>query len=444
MQYQKDKYKSILKLWTAWIYSTGPLILLLLLSLWVRTLYIPFVALGLELALFTCVRINRNKPEPGCYLLPFIVTRILFWSAMVMFLINGLHMRWLEHHIFDPSAGNADYPYITILVLGPLATLISYVCLYRQKKLSFCLDCKMRHGTPAERGYLGILFTQEGQFQNSFLGLISLAITVVAWGYYFIAYDNSYFSRHDEFFYVIVPVTLWTLSAIYLGVRYIGIWAYYRQRSDEHQMQNGLTTTLRYMLIWDNYVGLLEPSEDPDSVISVRTVYDTPTLIQIRYRQKVSYDDFHHYFSALTHIDHADIRFLYSTLVGNPEGNLFHYIVYLTDSEKEEIDKRYKRVKWCTLREVSELINNKEMAPLFSAEFIRLYTIAMAWKTYTAEGKRRYLIRNYVPTFCIRDIKNWDVDYNDIRWLDIARNNQDVPMYGLRRFWRKYVSGASD
>ena len=58
----------------------------------------------------------------------------------------------------------------------------------------------MRHGTPAERGYLGILFTQEGQFQNSFLGLISLAITVVAWGYYFIAYDNSYFSRHDEFF----------------------------------------------------------------------------------------------------------------------------------------------------------------------------------------------------------------------------------------------------
>ena len=93
---------------------------------------------------------------------------------------------------------------------------------------------------------------------------------------------------------------------------------------------------------------------------------------------------------------------------------------------------------------MSELINNKEMAPLFSAEFIRLYTIAMAWKTYTADGKRRYLIRNYVPTFRIRDIKNWDVDYNDIRWLDVARNNQDVPMYGLRRFWRRYVSGASD
>lgn len=142
MQYQKDKYKSILKLWTAWIYSTGPLILLLLLSLWVRTLYIPFVALGLELALFTCVRINRNKPEPGCYLLPFIVTRILFWSAMVMFLINGLHMRWIEHHIFDPSAGNADYPYITILVLGPLATLISYVCLYRQKNFRSALTAK--------------------------------------------------------------------------------------------------------------------------------------------------------------------------------------------------------------------------------------------------------------------------------------------------------------
>jgi len=123
MQYHKDKYKSILKLWTAWIYSTGPLILLLLLSLWINTLYIPFVALGLELALFACVRYNRKKPEPGCYLLPFIVKRILFWSAIVMFVINGLHMRWIEHQIFDAASGNADYPYITILVIGPMATL---------------------------------------------------------------------------------------------------------------------------------------------------------------------------------------------------------------------------------------------------------------------------------------------------------------------------------
>lgn len=444
MQYHKDRYRSILKLWTAWMYSSGSMILLVLISLWVKPLYMPFLAFAFEFMLFASVRHNRKNPAPGCYLLPYLVTRILFWSAIIMLIINGLHSRWIEEHIFDITTINPEYPYVTILVLGPVSTLISALVMNRHSRMSFCSDCKMRHGTPAERGFLGVLFTQEGHYQNSFLTAISAVITLITWGYYFMVYDNSEFNRHDEFFYVIIPVTLWTLAGVYLAVRYIGIWAYYRQRSDEHQMQNGQTTTIRYMLIWDNYVALLEPSSDPDAVISVRTMYDTPTHLQLRYRPNVTADDAEHYFSALSHIKHADIRFLYSTVEGNPEGNIFHYMVFLNDEQKAEIDRRYPLVKWCSLREIGELINTRRMAPLFSAAFIRMHTIAMAWKTYTIDGKRRYLIRHYEPTFRIRDIHKWDVDYNDKNWLYVAKNNQDVPFFAFRKFWRKYVSGATD
>ncbi len=444
MEQPKDKYKSILRLWSAWIYSTGALILLVLISLWVKPLYMPFVAFAFELALFSSVRHNRKTLAPGCYLVPYLVTRILFWAAIIMLVINGLHARWLEEHLFDPVTSNPDLPYVTILVLGPVATLISGLTMLHPSELTFCRDCKLRHGTPAERGFIGILFTQEGQYQNSFLTAISAAITAVTWGYYFVAYDNSEFTRHDKFFYVIIPVVLWSLGALYLAIRYVGIWAYYRQRADEHHMQNGRTTTIRYIVIWDNFVALLEPSTDPDAEISVRTTFDTPIQLQIRYRSKLTIDDALHYFRALSHIEHPNLRFLYSTLEGNPEGNIYHYLAFLTDEQKAEFEKFYPKVKWYSLSEIGELINTRRMAPLFSAAFIRLHTIAMAWKTYTIDGRRRYKVRHYVPTFRIRDIHKWDLDYNDKTWLYVAKNNQDVPFFRWRKFWRKYVSGATD
>ena len=61
----------------------------------------------------------------------------------------------------------------------------------------------------------------------------------------------------------------------------------------------------------------------------------------------------------------------------------------------------------------------------------------MAWKTYDRDGRRLYPIKNYRPTFRFRDFKTWDVDYNDLHWLDVATNNEDKPFYRLRRFWRK-------
>jgi hypothetical protein len=79
---------------------------------------------------------------------------------------------------------------------------------------------------------------------------------------------------------------------------------------------------------------------------------------------------------------------------------------------------------------------------MLASEIKRIYTITMAWKTYTRDGKRLYSIKNYVPTFRLKDLKNWDVDYNDITWINIADNNEDKRFFVLKKLWRKYFSGT--
>ena len=94
--------------------------------------------------------------------------------------------------------------------------------------------------------------------------------------------------------------------------------------------------------------------------------------------------------------------------------------------------------------ELERLLNGDSLAPLMAAEIHRLYTVTMAWKTYDRLGRRLYKIKNYRPTFRLRDIQNWDVDFNDSQWLRVAVNNQDRPFYSLKRFWRRYVNGVRE
>lgn len=73
------------------------------------------------------------------------------------------------------------------------------------------------------------------------------------------------------------------------------------------------------------------------------------------------------------------------------------------------------------------------------SEIDRVYNISMAWKTYDKEGRRLYKIKHYKPTFRLRDIRNWEVDFNDRRWLNIARNNEDCFGFRLKKIFAKHL-----
>ena len=128
------------------------------------------------------------------------------------------------------------------------------------------------------------------------------------------------------------------------------------------------------------------------------------------------------------------VRYLYDDTGYLNGANVLHYAIFLKDDATPDLRLSGK---WETIDELDRQLKAGMLAPQMLSELNRIYNVTMAWKTYDRDGRRLYPIKHYHPTFRLRDFKNWDVDYGDLHWLDIATNNEDRPFFKLRRFWRK-------
>lgn len=427
-------------MWWYWALSTGILVSIIVLSLWVKPIYLPIVAFALDILLYSTIRSNRKARVPSCYLIPFICARALFWSAVVMLIINFVHSHWFIAHIGSLGPIDKQRPFITQLIVAPITLIVALWTNYRGGDLGLCRDCKIRFGTPAERGFLGKLFTQEGRFQNRLLIFIAAFSTVATWSYYLLSYVGTGLTRTDRFFFVWCTAIVYLISTLYAVFRYLGLWSYYCRKEENVSRGQISMTELRYIVFWDNFIAMRKYESDSNGQLTDAPHMDTPVKLSLSFRQEVSLFDATRHFTALTQIKNADVRFMYSTLTTNADCNLFHYLCFLDDEQKAEFDRKYPTAEWLTLSAIADLINNGQCSALFSAEVVRLHTMAMAWKTYDEEGERRYSIKHYRPTYRLRDVKNYRLDYNDPLWLRIADNNQDRPFFRLRRWWRKHLN----
>ena len=168
---------------------------------------------------------------------------------------------------------------------------------------------------------------------------------------------------------------------------------------------------------------------------------DTPFKLMVPFRSTMSRDEGYKIFTNFTRMQGLDIRYMYSNGIGNADFNIFHFLCFPTPSQKKELDERYPSAVWMTAEELDVMSEKGLFSPFFTAELYRLYKVAMAWKSYSHDGRRLYKIKHYRPSFRLRDVKEWEVDYDDPNWLYVSDNNEDVPFWKLREFWRKYVMG---
>jgi hypothetical protein len=54
-----------------------------------------------------------------------------------------------------------------------------------------------------------------------------------------------------------------------------------------------------------------------------------------------------------------------------------------------------------------------------------------------------YQIKNYKPTFRLRDIRNWDVDYNDHHWMTVTHINEDKLLYPILKIFMRNATPQS-
>lgn len=428
----------IYSLWRGWAVTTGAFTLTILLSLWIPKVLLPIVAFGFAISLRAMVKANHNSQIPVCAIIPYIGSRALIWSGIIMLCIIYIYSRGYIYQYFHPESLNSKIPYITVLIVAPVVAVISAWTFIRGSKLSFCVDCKNRHGESVERGFLGILFTQEGRYQVMMLLVFSVILSVISWGYYFVYYINVNINTPDAFFFCWMPLLFTIATYLYMAVRYIGIYSYYCHNVGLNPIVDEQVTRLRFIVICGDDI-LLNHTRHTE-IFNAVDYLDTPASIVIPYCENITVDKAAKILKENTHLANPKVRFMYKVTASNAESNIFHYIVTLASAD-EINNTTLEGSQWYTIHAIQQLMNERKLTSLLSAEIVRLHDVTMAWKTYDRDGRRLYKIRNYRPTFRLRDIDSWDVDFNDPIWLNISSCNQDTRFWRLRRFWRRYING---
>ncbi len=438
-----DSRNGLFSLWLSWIISSGAILVVLLVPLVLRPLFDPLVAVVIEVSLWAAIRKGRETNSTRCYLPFFITSRILFWSAVTM-LGAMLIIRQLPHAEIIALGINKEIPFIPVLIVAPIGALVCGWMLFRGHRFPFCVDCKLRLGTPAERGFFGILYSQEGMTQVRVLLWGFFLQAVAAIPYYLVKYVNESLTDADIYFFFGIPAALWLIGAFYMTLRYLGIWRYYDQDLEGSVLRHGSSTRLRFLIIADNRLLVALPTDIADGVADLRHVKaDTPARVILPYRERMPLHEAEHYLAGIMSLKDPQVKFLYSTNEWDMKCNVFHYVVNVSQEDKEMLTSSVKGADWLSLRDYNILLARKALEPILSAEIYRIYTSAMAFKTYNREGRRLYPIKHYHPTFRLSEVIDYGLDYNDRHWLYVAHCNQDQPLYRLRSFWRRHISGLS-
>lgn len=444
MKQSSDSFdrKSLKSLWIGWMLSSGALTLVAVLSMWITRVWLPAVAFTLGVCLYVMVRRNRMVTAPMCYVVPFVTIYALAISGIIMTVIDILNTpRLLPPPPIESRSGVV--PYLGALVVYPVATIAFTYSYIKRYSLGYCRDCRRRFGDPAERGLIGALFSQEGLFQRKAMAWFCAGLSVTGWLYYAKEYVNINFTQADIYIFFVLPAMVFVLAAVFMAIRTMSIYYYYARDIGGGLPNYNDTTTMRYIVICDNEILLNFPDEKSISTIGEEKI-DTPAKLQISYRKKVLESDARAWFLNMVQRPKGhgiDVRFMYESRSANNLSNTFHYLVFV-DSKKRLNSTPGN--KWVTIYELNRMTKAHRCNMMLSAEIYRLYTVAMAWKTYDRDGRRLYKIKHYTPTFRVCDIHKWNVDYNDAHWLYVSQNNEDKPFFRMRRFWRRYVSGIND
>lgn len=426
-------------LWLNWVIALGALTLPNLVSVYCSATTVITVTFTLMALLWLFNNLTLRSERAVCPLVPGIALRTLGMTGVIMLIITMFYHHGYASQVYDPQTLNQEIPFLTILIISPSLLFVSIWSKLRGHSFSTCRSCLISLGPECERGFIGKIFGQESNYQRKFLMGISSVCTAVVWTYYFLFYINVNINTPDQFFFGWFPVILYLVSVVYLATRYFTIWAYYFQRTDDGGMTGEAPyTRARFIIMCDDAI-FLHKSDDYSETPDTR-MFDTPANMRLNHREKMNINRAREIFAESAHISDEEfkLRFMYYTAETTGTSNIFHYIV--CPASREVMEQSVLVGKWYNLSQVDRLAKNIELSPALEAEITRLYTVTMAWKTYDARGRRLYKVKNYQPSFRLKGICDWDVDFNSPKWLNVARFNEDTPFYRLRRLIHKLGS----
>lgn len=435
-QRKKTLSKSIVSLWVNWALSMGAVCLLIATAPVIKPKLVPVMALILEMVLVMFS--HRSRSNYSCMRLIYISEIILFFSAVLLAAIY-LYVWVYGFGEITGQPSNPDNPQLPVLVIAPVSLIVGAFYLIRGTRSGYCFNCIRNNGGRTDRGFLDQILFRETQIQLKSLTALSALMTLITWSYYLLFYNNISINQSDTYFFVLFPAGLFLTTLIVFGMRYYGMWLHLTNSETTMRFMKRSATIVRYLIICGDKMLLSKSANSDDPLSSDDLLIDTPLSFSLDYTETVTLHQAKEYFRNASEIP-AEIRPLYESHDTDLYQNLFHFAAFVNESELDKTAETF-HASWLSLQEINEMMRHGLVSSLLNAEIHRIYNVAMAWKTYDKNGHRLYPIRHYRPTFHLRDMIKWDVDYNDPVWIKVAHLNEDSKFFRARSICFKILTG---
>jgi hypothetical protein len=425
---------AIFGLWRNWAIAVGLLTLLASMAPIVPAQWLAPVNLLFYVMLQWYKAELCQRQVPSCTRLIHEISSVMIVTGVVLVII---YLTVRRHSFYAPTGQEftLETPVLGILITAPVATLVTLRNLMRKRHVKVCRNCHYIYGNVIEHGFAGMLYSKEWRYQTRLLFLLSLLISIVDWLYYMGNYTNINLDQSDRFFFVWLPMAMYAASLIFLGIKYYTLWVVYCQNDEAHWVEHPGESTMRYIILHDDkvFISLPKTGKQPLDEMPHDDLYDTPVIITTHYHEREDIITADREFKHITGITNVEIKRFYSSLDEVTYHNIFHYFAFV--DSPADIARFAPEGKWVSWANLCQLSTDSKLYRDFAAEFARAYKIAMAWKTYDSNGRRRYPVKHYYPSFKLRKIREWDVDFNDSTWLNVADFNEDSFGYRVRKLF---------
>lgn len=403
---QEDITKSeSFNLWHSWTVTMAAIILVLAFGLLVPKTWMPVVLCIIATVLARIKRYVSVLSSGKMSMVADIGVLTMGWTAGIMVIILIVNSRHLLDGWIDWSKSNKDIPYITGLIMFPAMLVISVYKL---------LTTRIKIGEQLTRDNVRIaMIAHEIRYQLLLIICISAAISVLQYWYYFRYYFNTNLNNPDRFFFNYVPMVVAGLSIFIIARRYAELPLFLNRVA--LAMPDESKHEMRCIVISGDYILL-----DKDA----SGHYDTPIVKRVPVEEAF---DAQAVLTEQLKIAAPSYKHLYADkLFARSE----HFAAFLTEEQRLACDAVGK---WIVITEICKELRPEDISPILIAELGRLCSTGLTFKKYDLDGNRRYPIKGYSPPFRLSEIEKLDIDFEDRRWAEIARDNEDHFMYHTRR-----------
>lgn len=427
-------------MWRNWVVPVGLMTLIFFVTLIVPKYAVCTVCAICALVLYYISKRRAKKIDLRMLVsTPGQIVIVLALSAVALFLTVYMTSDY-EGYEYSGQEFNPDIPVvapIVILLITVIVTGTGLILKLNQRRMrAYTASSTARTSLTMHRARM---LNREATYHARMLFWVSLSLLIIGCIYRLTLYINDGYSTRDIAVFAVVPALTFLGTLIFLALRYYALFTYYCRNDFLRVIDQGGATRVRYLIINNDRIYLRKL--DIEGVVR----YDTPVTYTLPYRRKIMQFDAITLLRDTSGLDtrYVDIMEAYESAKTEVMHNEFHFFCFAR--MPHNIESAFEGGEWYTLGNVKRLYDHGILTPDFVAELHRITTIVLAWKAYDRNGQRLYKIRNYRPTFRISDLGKWDVDYNDLHWLTVARLNQDKPFFRLRRkFSASYRRNKSD